>query len=367
MTITVPGLPAGATAAMLNVTAAAPDSGSYLTVWPAGVPKPHASNLNFRPGQNVPNLVQVALGAGDQVSISNAVGNVDVVVDLEGYVAPAGAGTGLYNPLPPARICDTRGAQAGVMANQCDSAGGGPGTLGTGSVLSVQVTGHGGVPSSGVSAVVLNVTVAGPDAGSYLTVWPTGVARPTASNLNWGPGTTIANRVTVPVGTGGKVNFYNANGQADVIVDVGGWFTDNSKSSATGSRYVPLSPNRICDTRAVSRSVNANQCNGNGTTMGTLGPNGTRDVQVTGQGGVPASGVSAVVANVTVAGPTAGSYLTVWPSDAARPVASDINWSPGENVPNMVVAKLGATGAIDVYNAVGAADVVIDVEGYYIS
>jgi len=363
-TITVPELPSGATAAVLNVTVTGPSTSSYLTVWPAGTPRPLASNLNWQAGQNVANLVEVDLGSGSRVSFYNAAGSTDLVVDLEGYVAPASVGTGLYNPLVPTRICDTRAVQFGVDANQCNGAGAGAGTLGPGAELTVQVTGQGGVPSSGVSAVVMNVTVAGPTEGSYLTVWPAGEPRPTTSNLNWSPGTTIANRVIVPVGTDGQVNFYNAAGFADVVVDVGGWFTDNSNSSATGADYVALFPTRICDTRAEGAGVAANECNGNGTAAGTLGPGESIAIQVAGLAGVP-SGAIALVANVTVADTTGNSYLTLWPDGVSQPKASDLNWAAGQNVPNLVVVKLGADGDLDIFNAQGNADLIVDVEGYY--
>jgi hypothetical protein len=88
-------------------------------------------------------------------------------------------------------------------------------------------------------------------------------------------------------------------------------------------------------------------------------------VQVSGVGGVPASGVLAVVANVTVTNTTGASYLTVWPDGTAQPIASDLNWVAGETVPNLVVAKLGSDGAVDIYNYSGSTDVIVDVEGYY--
>ena len=365
LTITVPGLPAGATAAVLNVTVADTDARSFLTVWPAGTSQPNASNLNWTPGKVVPNLVEVALGAGNEVNLFNMAGDADVIVDLEGYVAPAGAGTGLFTPLSPSRICDTRAAGPGIGANQCDGNGTTTGTLGHNGVLSFQVTGLGGVPASGVSAVVLNVTVADTSASSFLTVWPAGQSRPTASNLNWSAGHVVPNRVIVPVGSGGMVSVYNLAGSADVIVDVGGWFTDASNPSATGASFVPLSPARICDTRGAGSGVGANQCNGNGTTTGTLGAGGTRTVAVAGEGGVPASGVVGVVANVTVTNTTGSSFLTAWPDLTSRPTASDLNWSAGVTVPNLVVAKLGTDGALDLYNLNGSTDVIVDVEGYY--
>jgi hypothetical protein len=68
---------------------------------------------------------------------------------------------------------------------------------------------------------------------------------------------------------------------------------------------------------------------------------------------------------VTVTGPTASSYLTTWPDGDQRPLSSDLNFTAGQTVPNMVVVKVGADGRINVYNAAGSTDVVVDVMGWY--
>jgi hypothetical protein len=83
-----------------------------------------------------------------------------------------------------------------------------------------------------------------------------------------------------------------------------------------------------------------------------------------GAGGVPVA-ATAVVANVTVTGPTAAGFLTAWPSDAPRPTASDLNFVPGQTVPNLVVVKIGADGKVNLYNLTGTTDAVVDVVGYY--
>lgn len=100
---------------------------------------------------------------------------------------------GAYSPLPPTRILDTRDGTGGVA----------PRPLGPKGSLNVQVMGHGGVPQ-GATAVVLNVTVTDTSAASYLTVYPTGVIQPLASNLNWAAGETIPNLVEVGLGDGGS-------------------------------------------------------------------------------------------------------------------------------------------------------------------
>jgi hypothetical protein len=75
---------------------------------------------------------------------------------------------------------------------------------------------------------------------------------------------------------------------------------------------------------------------------------------------------SSVVLNVTetaASGPD--SFLTVYPDGATRPNASDLNFGWGQTVPNLVVARLSPTGAIDIYNNLGTTDVVVDVYGWF--
>ena len=73
----------------------------------------------------------------------------------------------------------------------------------------------------------------------------------------------------------------------------------------------------------------------------------------------------AVVLNITVTNTTASSYLTGWPDQSPRPLASDINWTAGQTVPALAVVQLGTTGALDLYNAAGSTDVIVDVAGWY--
>ena len=47
-----------------------------------------------------------------------------------------------------------------------------------------------------------------------------------------------------------------------------------------------------------------------------------------------------------------------------QPIASDLNWAPGQTVPNLVVVKLGADGKIAIHNGFGSTDVIVDVFGY---
>ncbi len=146
--------------------------------------------------------------------------------------APSGvaaAATPSFNPIVPVRIMDTRSGTGTTAA-----------PLGSGETRALQVTGQAGIPADAV-AVALNVTVTDPDAAGYVTVWPAGAAMPTASNINFVAGQTVANMVTVGLGAGGQIDLFNFAGDSQVIVDVTGWYTGG---------FHPVVPVRVMDTRS---------------------------------------------------------------------------------------------------------------------
>ena len=133
----------------------------------------------------------------------------------------------------------------------------------------------------------------------------------------------------------------------------------NTDGGGTGAVFVPITPCRLFDTRADSvvgpRSTPLTA--GESYTQAVAGTNGncTIPTQATG-----------VAMNVTAVNPTATSYLTLWPADASRPLASNLNWIVGAPpTPNKVDVRLSVDGKISVYNNGGFVDVVADVVGYY--
>lgn len=339
--------PANATAVVLNVTATNTTFISFFTVYPTAASRPLSSNLNWVAGQTVPNLVMVDLGAGGAVTIYNRSGFADAVVDLEGYYAPpSGGSAGGFVGLPPTRITDTRNGSGQPNAGSHITGG---------ATLAVQVVGAGGVPAT-AEAVVLNATVTNTTGVSFLTAYPTGTTQPVASNLNWVAGKSIANRVVVPIGTGGKVSFFNRFGTTDLVLDVNGYITD---PTTRGAQFTGVTPARLVDTRI-----------GTGGPIGKIAVGGVDTVTVAGVGGVPATGSAtpplAVVINVTVTGTLGSGYITVYPAGTTRPLASDLNFVKGQTVPNLVVVQVGAGGAVNVYNgSTGGTDLVVDVVGWY--
>jgi hypothetical protein len=244
-----------------------------------------------------------------------------------------------YDPVTPVRILDTRNGTGGYSA-----------PVGPGKTISLQVTGVHGVPASGVTAVVLNVTATGPTASSFVTVYADGQARPITSNLDFAAGQTIPNLVVVPVGADGRVDFYNDAGRVNLLADLAGYYTTSG-----GSWLDTTGPVRILDTR-----------NGTGGYSAPVGPGKTISLQVTGVHGVPASGVTAVVLNVTATGPTASSFVTVYADGQARPITSNLDFTAGQTIPNLVVVPVGADGKIDLYNDAGNVNLLADLAGYFV-
>ena len=221
------GVPATAAAVALNVTAIAPTTNGYLTVFPAGAPRPTVSNVNFRTGATVANRVVAKIGSGGQVQIYNAVGTSNIAVDVDGWYAGAstvGPKGGAYVSVTPIRIVDTRSSMGGT-------------TLGAMGSETFTVAGHGGIPSGGALAAAMNVTVVNTQASGYVTVFPAGSARPTASDINWtGARQDVPNMTQEGLGSSGNLTVFNGSaGTTGILIDVFGYFQVPVSAGLTAS------------------------------------------------------------------------------------------------------------------------------------
>ncbi|HVC75126.1 MAG TPA: fibronectin type III domain-containing protein [Candidatus Micrarchaeaceae archaeon] len=337
------GVPAtGVTAVVLNVTVTDPTGAGFVTAFPTGSLRPKASNLNFVRSQTVPNLVEVAVGVDGKVTLYVGGASANLLADVGGWVGDSTDSYtpfGLFDALVPSRILDTRTGNGAPVAK-----------LGPNQTLTLQVSGRGGVPGSAdVSAIVLNVTATSPTQHGYLTVYPAGATLPLASNLNFAAGETVANRVMVALGTGGQITIANGPGSVNILADVNGYFT-SATSGIGGAAYVAGVPSRLFDTRACRCRLYAGH---------------VLDLALR-----PAVTITGLVLNVTATKTNGNGYLTVYPDDGSHglnrpPNASDLNYSPGDTVPNMTVVQLPNDHAFNIYDGGGSADVVVDLEGYY--
>jgi hypothetical protein len=347
----VAGVPADASAVVLNVTVTEPSNHSYVAVQP-GTNQPTTSNVNFVPGQTVAQHVTATVGSDGKVRIYNNFGTAHVVVDVSGWYGPTGTGgtpaTARFSSLPaPARALDTRGIGTGYAESPARSS-----PLSAGVPYELPLSGLAGVPS-GATGVVLNVTITESTALAHLNVFPADQPLPISSSVNVAAGQTVANLVVVKLSGGanpGRIRLQLSSGSAHVVVDTIGWF-----QSGVGAGYVSLDPPaRQIDSRF-----------GTGPRLGALGSSEIHEQEIGRYQGVPAD-AEAVMLSVVAVTPTAGGFLTIFPSGASRPVTSNLNFTPGTIVPNAVVAGLGASGRVSYYNHFGLTHVVSDVSGYFL-
>ncbi|CAB4802021.1 unannotated protein [freshwater metagenome] len=310
-----------------------------MTVWPAGVTRPTASSVNYSAGEVVPNNVIVAVGGFAAVTLYANAGCPHIVVDVVGWFASGSPAQGGLTGITPDRLLDTRSAGKGPCIN---------------TTRDLRVA---GVPFTEVpadaAAVALNVTVITPNIPGYLTVFPTGSSRPTASTLNYSTNQVIANGTVVKVGASGSISLFASGGCPNVVVDVVGWFAPGTPTSAGG--FFGVNPYRLLD----SRSAGQVPCVG-----------GTRTYHLT-AAGVDGSAVPsesrAVALNVTVTGPAGAGYITVSPTGAQRPTASNLNYVAGQTVPNGVLVKVGSSQSVDIFASGGCPDLIVDVVGGFAS
>jgi hypothetical protein len=375
----VDGIPNSATAVVINVTAVDMTSSGYFTIYPEGSAPAVVSSLNWTAKSDVvTNLVTAPVNTSNgEITITNgSSGNVDFVVDVEGYyAAPGSTQAGLYNSVTPARLVDSRCSEsplpADITSSYCSalpSANSKVAALGAKQTENVTVTGTGNVPSTGVSAVVLNLTAIGPSVGGYLTAYPAGTTKALVSTANFVVHQTVPNRVIVKVGTGGQISIYNNSGNTNFAVDVSGYYTDGSSSTQTGSLFTPAPPARILDTRC-SQSPQPGYCPGeNLPAVNALFPDIAAGrsiaVQVAGKANIPST-ATAVVGNLTATGGTGGGYLTVY-SGSTAPKTSDVNFAAGTTNANMVISGLNPSGQVNIANGGGQnINAVLDVSGWF--
>ncbi len=246
-----------------------------------------------------------------------------------------------FVPVTPTRLLDTR-IGLGAPAAQ----------LGSGGQIDLQISGAGPIPATDIEAVVLNVTATEARGAGFVTVFPAGTARPNASNLNLEfAGQTAPNLVVVDVGANGRVSLFTQAG-THLVADVAGYFV--ASPAARDGRFVAAAnPTRLLDTRV-----------GVGAPAARLPANGQIDLTVLGAGPVPASGVSAVVLNLTGVIASSRGFVTAWPAGSGRPVASNLNLDFLETRPNLVIVPVGNGGRISLFTQ-PSVDLVADVIGWF--
>jgi protocatechuate 3,4-dioxygenase beta subunit len=333
------GVPAlDVSAVVLNVTATEATAAGFVSVWPDGT-RPTTSSLNLEAvDQTRPNLVTVPVGSDGSVRIYSQSGT-HLVADVFGYFVPAASSkSGRLQTVTPGRLLDTRAESLTGYSGSKPAPG---------ATIPVGVLGQKGVPASGVSAVVLNVTATEATSAGYVTAWPEG-SRPATSNLNLeSAGQTIANQVVIPVGSDGSIRLFTQSG-GHFIADVTGWYTDDSASTDTTGLFIPVSPYRVVDSRSGGKFAA-------GATLTLLAA----------APGTAAAAKSGLAMNVTATEATAAGFVTVWPGPT-RPTASSLNVTAvGQTISNHVIMATAADGGVRLFTQTGT-HFVVDISGWYL-
>jgi Protein of unknown function (DUF3152) len=214
------GVPSRVGAVLVNVTALNASTRSFITVSPSGAVRPNLSNLNPQPGEVRHNLVVTPLGTDGSIDVYNDSGTVDVFADVVGWI--------------PARAIETTGARR-LLDTRADAKG----AMTSGSTRTIAV------PAAAGRLAVVNVTSTGSTGDSFVTMWPTGVPRPLASNLNPRRDANVHNMAMVPVGSDGTISLYHDVGSSHLIVDL---------LSIVSQGLRPITPRRVLDTRQANNA-----------------------------------------------------------------------------------------------------------------
>lgn len=327
-----------AAAVALNVTVTEPTGSGFVTVYPCGSAQPLASNVNFTRDAVVPNAVIAKVGDDGKVCVfvSN---DTHLVVDVNGYFPS----TSSFHSMNPARVLETRPGLTTIDGSQQ-----GDGIRSPGTMTKVKVTERVTVPAE-ATAVVLNVTVTEAEGPGFVTVYPCGTGIPTASNINYIAGSTVANLVVAKIGADGSICIFNSEG-IHLVVDVNGYFPRTTS-------YTPFDPARLLDTRPELTTID-----GRFVGAGIVPAGAITELAVTGRGGVPA-GAATVVLNVTVTESTAAGFVTAYPCGIGRPLASNLNYGIGTTIAIAAIVEVAREGTVCLFNS-GATHLIVDVNGY---
>ncbi|MGZ4700926.1 MAG: hypothetical protein ACXV98_06920 [Ilumatobacteraceae bacterium] len=327
MVLTVPvagvgGVPPGAVAAVVSVTAVEPCADTFLTAFPCGGAPPLASMVDATALSIVANSGVVRLGGGSLCVYS--LRPTDVVVDVSGWIDAIGLRT---VPVAPSRLVDTRPGEPQTLPVPQKP-------LAAGGLLTVDLSSVPG--AAGATAATVNVTAAAPLGSGFISVLPGpcagAVLPPSTSNLDVTPGRDVAATATVALGAGQLCVFSST--PTDVVVDL------QALHGTAGGPTSAVDPFRIVDTRNTQR----------------IGQGQSLTVDL---GAV----VDAVVVNLTAVNPAGAGFLTLYPCGGAVPTASTLDVRAGSIVANRAVVSTGGTSRFCLYSSVET-DAVIDVEGF---
>ena len=330
-----PGVPADATAAVLNVAMVEPAAAGYATVYPGGQGIPATSSLNAdQPGRVIANMVHVKIGANGAADIFMSA-SMKMVVDL----------VGVYTPVDSAAKDGRLVTLAGGAVRVLDPRNQGY-PVGPGLTTSVDLA-PAGIPGN-ASAAVVTVTAVTANKG-FWSAFPSnqGFSGTSTLNLDQG-GQTRAAQAIVKLAGSPQINVYTEAG-GHLLVDVVGYFTGTDAAASTDGLFVPSSsPLRMLDTRPLR----------------TLPPwsGSTYEFPLGNSGSLT---IAAVAMNITATSPWDKGYVTAYPAGVSRPNSSNLNISAvPQTIANHAIVRVSTRGAA--LFTQGGSHLIADVAGWYL-
>ncbi len=353
-TIVTTGAPAGATAALVNITTTGATAKGFFTAESCGpVTGERTSTGNVRPGRAVGASAVVTLDAKGRFCLYQS-GAFQTIVDVQGWFAPsASAPNGaLLRLSTPVRALDTRAGVVCSPESECYERTTLPG--------GIEAAAYGPSPTAAVASVA-NITVAVPTANGSLTADSCDAITPgrqTSSNVNFISGDVAVSNLAVvrsrSTEEGEQFCTYSAAGLHETV-DVHGWFVP---AAAGGLAYQPSTPSRIVDTR---------QCR-----TDPLNAASACAVPLTATGVLrmrAPTGASAVLVNMTTVGGGANGGVaagTCAALAAGGRTRLDVPVVPGAAVANMAIVPVAPDGTFCVM-ASTATHVIVDMTGTFVA
>ena len=332
------GVPKTASAVLVDVTTTNASRAGSVTVWPGDVQaRPSITTVSTTgSGQNRSSSAIVKIGGGTVRSYASMA--TDLVVDVEGYWLPATTSTsGRYRALVPSRLVDSRiGRPQGTT--KPPAGGFAPGTR-QGYLLPLAAWHNKAIspiPASGVSAIVLSVTVAKARKSGAVKVWAGDLNHPPAANAFWvDAGRSVSNLVTVPIYRAGdgrwrKYTDFELDGGGQLAVDLVGYFSSSTAPRASDGLFVPRAPGQVLGTRSVAAGS-------------------TTHIAIAGHGGVASTRIRAVALQLVTGPATAAGAAAAFPSTSPRPNTTTVSYAKHDRRTAVSLAELGTDGRIAVF------------------
>ena len=296
-------------AVLVNVIVTGAKDSGYVTIYPAGTTRPSLATVQFRAGQEAGNsalthgTVDIYNGSAGSISLQL----VRYGVEYSGDSADPMALGDSYVPVTPFRVLHpTRiagGHDVTINANQTH------------------------VPGD-ATAVVLDVTSSGSAAAGNTITWANGNESHTRqAGVFWEKGQPATGLATVPLGGGAAVLENASTGAATFTADVVGYYTSPAGPSGI---FIPAKPSRLLTV--------------------TIAGGHAAKLTVSGKDGVPASGTTAAMVNLTASGAAAAGSVTAYADGSSRPAVTSLSYSPGFTMAGAAIVAVGADGSIDLYN-----------------